>query len=201
VLIAENLNALGLRVSSPITPRVYNRTLAEFIEWFVLEPPAWLYQGQRERLVKRLETRGLRSVSLNVRITVVRKLAVEAADNGLLAPELAAGITRMKESKGVRIGNWLSLRQAQALLDVPDTSTNNGLRDRARLPARLPFAAVRGRCLGSQAYPATGQPRLHHRFSWESMGAFARLPFLRGSRVRSMLGARSLVFRRALSAV
>jgi hypothetical protein len=29
-----------------------------------------------------------------VRITAVRKLAVEAADNGLLAPELAAGITR-----------------------------------------------------------------------------------------------------------
>jgi hypothetical protein len=40
----------------------------------------------------------------------VRKLAVEAADNGLLAPELAAGITRVKgvASKGVRLGNWLS---------------------------------------------------------------------------------------------
>jgi hypothetical protein len=29
-----------------------------------------------------------------VRIAAVRKLAVEAADDGLLAPELAAGITR-----------------------------------------------------------------------------------------------------------
>jgi hypothetical protein len=29
------------------------------------------------------------SISINVRITAVRKLAVEAADNGLLAPELA----------------------------------------------------------------------------------------------------------------
>ena len=57
------------------------------------------------------------AVSINVRITAVRKLAVEATDNGLLAPELAAGITRMNgtKSKGVRIGNWLSARQAQAL--------------------------------------------------------------------------------------
>jgi hypothetical protein len=38
----------------------------------------------------------LGAVSINVRITAVRKLAVEAADNGLLAPELANGITRVK---------------------------------------------------------------------------------------------------------
>jgi hypothetical protein len=37
--------------------------------------------------------RGLAAVSINVRITAVRKLAVEAADNGLLAPELANGIS------------------------------------------------------------------------------------------------------------
>jgi hypothetical protein len=59
-----------------------------------------------------LEARQLGSVSINVRITAVRKLAVEAADNGLLEPELAAGITRVKgaKSKGVRLGNWLSPR-------------------------------------------------------------------------------------------
>jgi hypothetical protein len=48
----------------------------------------------------------------------VRKLAVEADDNGLLAPELANGITRVKgvASKGVRLGKWLTTWQAQALL-------------------------------------------------------------------------------------
>jgi site-specific recombinase XerD len=82
-----------------------------------------------------LEARGLGSVSINVRITAVRKLAVEAANNGLLAPELAAGISRVKgaKSKGVRVGNWLSLRQAQALLNAPDATTKKGLRDRAML--------------------------------------------------------------------
>jgi site-specific recombinase XerD len=69
----------------------------------------------------------------------VRKLAVEAADNGLLAPELAAGITRVKGAKsvGVRVGNWLSVQQAQKLLNAPDVTTKKGLRDRAMLAILL----------------------------------------------------------------
>jgi len=69
----------------------------------------------------------------------VRKLAVEAADNGLLAPELANGITRVKgvSSKGVRLGNWLTAKQAQAFLNAPDTTTSKGLRDRAILAVLL----------------------------------------------------------------
>jgi integrase len=60
-------------------------------------------------------------------------------DNGLLAPEPANGITRVKgvASKGVRLGNWLTARQAQALLDAPDATTNKGLRDRAILAVLL----------------------------------------------------------------
>lgn len=86
-----------------------------------------------------LEARGLGSISINVRITAVRKLAVEAADNGLLAPELAAGITRIKgvKMKGVRVGNWLSVKQSQALLNAPDSATKKGLRDRAILAVLL----------------------------------------------------------------
>ena len=80
-----------------------------------------------------LEARGLGAISINVRITAARKLAVEAADNGLLSPELAAGIMRVKgvRAKGVRVGNWLSVRQAQTLLNAPDITTKKGLRDRA----------------------------------------------------------------------
>jgi integrase len=92
-----------------------------------------------------LEARGLGSISINVRITAVRKLAVEAADNGLLAPELAAGIARIKgvKSKGVRVGNWLSIQQAQMLLNAPDVSTKKGLRDRAILAVLLGCALRR----------------------------------------------------------
>jgi len=86
-----------------------------------------------------LEARKLGPISINVRLTAVRKLAVEAADNGLLAPALAAGIARIKgvRAQGIRTGNWLSLHQAQALLSAPDIATAKGLRDRAILAVLL----------------------------------------------------------------
>ena len=66
-------------------------------------------------------------------------MAAEASDNGLLAPELVAGILRVKgvKSKGVRVGHWLSLPQAQALLSAPDITMAKGLRDRAILAVLL----------------------------------------------------------------
>src|SRR6202049_4525326 len=126
-------------VSSPITKRVYNLGLDEFFEWFGREPRPGFTKATVSAWRVSLEARGLGSISINVRITAVRKLAVEAADNGLLAPELAAGIARVKgrQSKGVRVGNWLSIRQAQTLLNAPDISTKKGLRDRAMLAVLL----------------------------------------------------------------
>jgi integrase len=136
----QRLKALVLdSVSSPITRRVYNLGLDEFLEWYGQEPRSGFTKATVAAWRVMLEARGLGAVSINVRITAVRKLAVEAADNGLLAPEIAAGITRVKgvASKGVRLGNWLSLRQAQALLNAPDAATNKGLRDRAILAVLL----------------------------------------------------------------
>ena len=71
-----------------------------------------------------LEGRGLGSSSLIVRMSAIRKLAAEAADNGLLAPEVATGILKVKgvNSTGTRMGNWLSLQQAQALLSAPQNA-------------------------------------------------------------------------------
>ncbi len=52
---------------------------------------------------------------------------------------MASGITRVKgvASKGVRVGNWLTVRQAQTHLNAPDTSTTKGLCDRAILAVLL----------------------------------------------------------------
>ena len=99
-------------VSSQITKRVYNLGLDEFFLWYGEEPRPGFTKATVSAWRVALEARGLGAVSINVRITAVRKLAVEAADNGLLAPELAAGITRVKgvASKGVRLGNWLTVR-------------------------------------------------------------------------------------------
>jgi hypothetical protein len=86
-------------VSSPITRRVYNLGLDEFFEWYGREPRPGFTKATVAAWRVALEARGLGTVSINVRITAVRKLAVEAADNGLLAPELANGITRVVSSR------------------------------------------------------------------------------------------------------
>src|ERR1700688_2546857 len=126
----RGLEALVLdSVSSPIPRRVYNLGLDEFIAWYTQEPrPVGFTKATITAWRVSLEARKLGPISINVRITAVRKLAVEAADNGLLAPELAAGIARIKgvRAHGVRTGNWLSLGQAQALLSAPDIETAKG---------------------------------------------------------------------------
>jgi site-specific recombinase XerD len=121
-------------VSSPITRRVYNLGLDEFLEWYGHEPRPGFTKATVAAWRVALEARGLGAVSVNVRLT-----AVEAADNGLLAPEPASGITRVKgvASKGIRLGNWLSVKQAQTLLNTPDVTTVKGLRDRAILALLL----------------------------------------------------------------
>jgi site-specific recombinase XerD len=126
-------------VSSPITKRVYNLGLDEFIAWYTREPRGGFTKATVAAWRVHLESSKLGSISINVRITAVRKLAMEAADNGLLASDLAAGIARIKgvPSHGVRTGNWLSLQQSQDLLNTPDAKTLKGKRDRAMFATLL----------------------------------------------------------------
>jgi hypothetical protein len=60
-------------------------------------------------------------------------MAYEAADAGLLSPELAAGIHRVKGVRklGSRLGNWLTAAEASALWQLPDGQTLTGKRNRA----------------------------------------------------------------------
>jgi integrase len=80
-----------------------------------------------------LEQRGYASATINLRLAAVRRVAYEAADAGLLSPELAAGIRRVKGVRriGVRLGNWLTAEQGRRLLDRPTPSTARELRDHA----------------------------------------------------------------------
>jgi hypothetical protein len=94
-------------VFSPITKRVYNLGLDEFFKWYGQEPRPGFTKATVSAWRVALEAHGLSSVSIDVRITAVRKLAIEAVDNGLLATGLASGIARVKgvASKGVCVGN------------------------------------------------------------------------------------------------
>jgi len=102
----EKLKALVLdSVSSPITKRVYNLALNEFLVWFQQAPRQGFTKATVSAWRVSLEDR-LGSSSIIIRMSAIRKLAAEAADNGLLAPELAAGISRLKSAKtqGIRTG-------------------------------------------------------------------------------------------------
>lgn len=122
-------------VNSPHTKTAYKRALTEFIAWYAETAPGPLSKAVVQRYVAELREAGRSASDLNIRLSAIRKLAGEAGDNGLLPEPIANGIAKVKgiRQEGVRTGNWLTLAEAQALLDAPDTTTVKGLRDRAIL--------------------------------------------------------------------
>ena len=107
----------------------------------VLLGAATLVQQERRPAVPQphLESRRLAPGTINLRLGSVRRLAYEASDCGLLSPDLAAGIRRIKGGKkiGVRLGNWLTSEQSQRLWHAPDAERLKGKRDRALLAILL----------------------------------------------------------------
>jgi Phage integrase, N-terminal SAM-like domain len=76
--------------------RSYQQAVDEFIEWYCSEPRLALNRAIVLRYRLQLEAKKLAASTINVRLAAVRRLAYEAADNGLLSPELVAGIRRAK---------------------------------------------------------------------------------------------------------
>jgi len=132
---AAVLNSLG----SPESQRGYHHAIDEFIGWYCSEPRLSFNKSVVTRYRIHLEARQLAPGTINVRLAAVRRLAYEAADFGLLSPELAAGIRRVKGAKklGVRLGNWLTAEEARTLWQLPNTETLKGKRDRAILATLL----------------------------------------------------------------
>ena len=106
---------------SPESKRGYRHAIDEFIQWYCSEPRLSFNKVVVTRFRIALENRGLAAGTINGRLAAVRRLAYEAADAGLLSPELAAGIRRVKGVKklGVRLGNWLTAEEARRLLRLP----------------------------------------------------------------------------------
>jgi site-specific recombinase XerD len=97
---------------------VYDYAIDQFIAWYCSEPRLAFNRIVVVRYRMYLESRGLAANTINQQLAAVRRLAHEAADAGLLSPELAAGITRVKGVKqlGFRAGNWLSPAQSSEVL-------------------------------------------------------------------------------------
>lgn len=132
----SKLRALVLdSVQSPHSRRAYAKALDDFLGWYLETPRGPFSKAVVQNYRSELDRLGLSSSTINVRLAAIRKLASEAADNGLLDPVLAAGIARVKGAKqlGVRAGNWLTREEARLLLMAPDEAALKGKRDRALL--------------------------------------------------------------------
>jgi site-specific recombinase XerD len=97
-------------VSSPHTRRAYERALTDFVRWFQDNGETGFTKAIVQAYRARCERLNLSSATINQRLAAIRKLATEASDNGLLRPELAAGIARVsrRPQRGVRMENWLT---------------------------------------------------------------------------------------------
>ena len=69
-------------VSSPITRRVYNMALNEFMAWYVQAPRPGFSKATVSAWRASLEARRLGSSSIIIRMSAIRKLAGEAAGSG-----------------------------------------------------------------------------------------------------------------------
>lgn len=139
----DELEKIKRLVTDGLTSRLsrvmYDKALTDFLAWYIEQGKPGLTKSVVQEYKLVLQDSGLAPSSINQKLSAIRRLALEAADNGLIDPELAAGITRVRgiHAAGTRTGAWLTIEQAQALIREPDTSTLKGMRDRAILAVML----------------------------------------------------------------
>jgi site-specific recombinase XerC len=87
-------------VSSAHSKRAYQKALKDFLAWYSAEarPPFSGAIVQQYRSV--LESAGLAPPSINLRLSAIRKLATEAAENDLLDRSVAQGLVSTQRVSG-----------------------------------------------------------------------------------------------------
>ena len=122
-------------LTSPNSRRVYKHAIEKFVAWYCSEPRLAFNRIVVVRYRIHLESCSLAANTINQHLAAVRRLAHEAADAGLLSPDLAAGIARVKGVKqlGQRSGNWLTQDQSSAVLRRARGGSLRAKRDLAML--------------------------------------------------------------------
>lgn len=144
------INLVTNAVTSAHTRRAYTRALTEFMAWHSTTGQTGFTKATVQAHVTALRAAGVSASSINQRLTAIRKLANELADNGIIDHSTAQAISRVEgvRTEGKRLGNWLTKDQAQALLGLPSVTTVKGLRDRAILAILVGCGLRREECAG-----------------------------------------------------
>src|SRR6266704_2315799 len=129
--------------------RTYDHAINDFVEWYCSEPRLAFNRTVVLRYRIYLEQKQYAPTTINLRLAAVRRVAFEAADSGLLSPELAAGIRRVKgvRRSGVRVGNWLTAEQDKRLLASVERGSLRGKRNYAMLAMLIGCGLRRGELL------------------------------------------------------
>jgi len=129
--------------------RTYAHAIDAFLAWYCGEPRLGFSRGVVLRYRVSLERHGYAPATINLRLAAIRRVADEAVDTGLLSPDVAAGIRRVKGVRriGVRVGNWLSAEESRRLLATCDAGTLRDLRNRAMLALLIGCGLRRGELL------------------------------------------------------
>jgi integrase len=126
-------------LTSDHSKRAYTRALVDFLAWRGDRPMTKALVNEYRNTLTGSPAR------VNLIMSAIRKLASEAADNGLLDQQTANSIKAAPGVKahGTRAGNWLTKHEAQALLTAPQLVDDDGkadpkaYRDRAILAAMI----------------------------------------------------------------
>lgn len=132
----HRLKTLALdAMPSEISRRVYSTCLDHFAAWYFSEPRAALSKSIVQQYRTALEKEAYAPATVAIHLAALRKLAEEAAEEDLLDPQVAAGVCRVRAPRrlGRRLGNWLGLEEAEALICTPGADTLKGVRDQAIL--------------------------------------------------------------------
>lgn len=127
-------------LNSPRSKTMYALAIDDFIAWYQAQGKPGLTKAAVNAYKAHLQQNTDYAPStINQRLSAIRKLAREAADNELISEPQANGIGKVKgiPARGVRTGNWLTLDQAQRLINAPDITRLKGLRDRAILAVMI----------------------------------------------------------------
>ena len=111
-------------LTSASSKRSYDHAIREFIDWYRSEPRLAFNRTLVTRYRIALEQRPYAPSTINLRLAAIRRLAYEASDCGLLSPDLAAGIRRVKGVRrlGVCVGNWLTAEEGKKLLRASEST-------------------------------------------------------------------------------
>jgi site-specific recombinase XerC len=147
--LEQSKNAVLHSLAAASSQESYGHAIDEFIGWYCSEPRLAFNRTVVLRYRFFLEQKNLAPSTFNERLAAVRRLAYEASDSGLLSPDLAAGIRRVKGAKrlGVRVGNWLTVDQTRTLLGKP-LDNLRGKRDRAILSLLIGCGLRRAELVG-----------------------------------------------------